>query len=219
MKKDFSVREAIQFGWDTVKSNLGFFIGLMIVVVLLTLIPDKMANMTKESAPLLSGLTNFAGFCIQLILGMGLIKIALRFCDRQKAEFNDLFSCVHLFLNYAAGSILYGLIILGGLILFVVPGIIWGLKFQYFKYLIVEKGFGPIQALKASSAITMGAKGELFIFWSIIFGINLLGIFALFVGLFITIPITMLADAFVYRLLLHQTPEIAQQISSTEQKA
>ena len=135
---------------------------------------------------------------------MGLIKIALKFCDGQKGKFDDLFAHFHLFFKYLAGSILYSLITLAGTILLIIPGIIWGIKFQYFAYFIVDKGLGPIEALKASSAITQGVKWELFLFGLLLFLINLLGLICLIVGIFATIPTVIVAYAFVYRKLERQ---------------
>ena len=108
---------------------------------------------------------------------------------------------VLLFFKYLIGSILYGLIVLGGMLLLIIPGIIWMIKFQFFSYLIIE-GLGPVEALKKSAQITRGAKRELFVFGFILVGITILGVLCLFIGLFATIPTTLLAVAFVYRKLL-----------------
>mgnify|MGYP001580926209 CR=1 FL=1 len=205
----FSKREAIRFGWNTMKSNLGFFIGLLIVVILIGIVPGIIADLLAKDAPVLSIIISIASWVLQLVIGMGLIKIALRFCDKEKGEFAELFSCFPLFFKYLFGSILCMLIVLGGMILLIIPGIIWSIKFQFFTYFIIDKGLGPIEALKRSSAITKGAKWDLFIFGLLLGLINLLGALCLLVGLFATIPTTIVAMAFVYRKLLAQT-EIVQ---------
>jgi len=212
----FSKVEALQFGWNTMKSNLGFFIGLLIVAGLICYVPDIIAGLLKENAPILSIIINIASWVLQLIIGMGLIRIAIRFCDNEKGEFADLFYCFPLFFKYLFSSILYGLIVLGGLILLIVPGIIWGIKFQFFAYFIVDKGCGPMEALKRSSAITMGAKWNLFLFSLLLGLINLVGTLCLLIGLFVTIPVTMVARAFIYRKLLAQTEIV--QMSETSSK-
>jgi uncharacterized membrane protein len=202
--KKFSKGEAIRFGWNTMKNNLGFFIGLLIVAGLITIIPTFLQLATQGDAPGLSFIFAIISGVLQLIIEMGMIKIALKFADNTKAEFGDLFSCLPLFFKYLASSVLYGLITLGGLILLIIPGIIWGIKFYFFGYSIVDQGAGPIEALKRSSAITMGAKWDLFLFGLLIIGINILGLLALVIGLFATIPTSMVAIAFVYRKLLAQ---------------
>ncbi|MBU1261532.1 DUF975 family protein [bacterium] len=205
----FSKGEAIRFGWDTMKSNLGFFIALLIVTFLIIFVPSFISGLIKERASALSIIIDIVVWVLQLVIGMGLIRIALKFCGNEKGEFADIFSCFSLFFKYLFSSVFYGLIVLGGIILLIIPGIIWAIKFQFFSYFIVDKGLGPIEALKRSSAITKGTKWNLFLFSILLILINLLGILCLFIGLFATLPITMVAQAFVYRQLLAQT-EIAQ---------
>jgi uncharacterized membrane protein len=207
MSKKFVISEAVQFGWDTTKSNIGFFIGLLIVAGLIQYVPDIIAAIIEADAPILSIIIQIASFVLSVIIAMGLIKICLRFCDGEKGEFSDLFSCYPLFFNYLVGSILYGLIVVVGLILLIIPGIVWAIKFQFFDYLIVDKGLGPIDALEKSSEITRGVKWELFLLGILLVIINLLGFLCLVVGLFVTIPITMVAMAFVYRKLLPKTSQ------------
>jgi len=137
----------------------------------------------------------------------------LRFCDNEKGRFADLFSQYPLFPQYIVGSILYGLIVFAGTILLIIPGIIWGIQFCFYDYFIVDKGLGPIEALKRSSAITKGVKWDLFAFFLILSGINLLGALCLLIGLFVTIPTTMVALAFVYRKLMDQAGIV--QVSET----
>ena len=91
------------------------------------------------------------------------------------------------------------------MILLIIPGIIWGIKFQFFSCFIVDKGVGPIEALKRSSVITKDAKWDLFLFNLLLILINLLGAICLLIGLFVTIPTTMVDWAFVYRRLFTQT--------------
>ncbi len=201
----FSKSEAIQFGWTTTKNNLGFFIGLLIVIGLFYFVLDFIIELIKDEALILSSIMSIIFWVLDIVIQMGLIRISLRFCDNGKGEFADLFSCFPLFFKYLFGSILYGLIVVGGMILLIIPGIIWGIKFQFFSCFIVDKGVGPIEALKRSSAITKGAKWDLFLFNLLLGLINLLGAICLLIGLFVTIPTTMVAWAFVYRRLLAQT--------------
>ena len=96
------------------------------------------------------------------------------------------------------------------LLLLIFPGIIWAVKFSLSRYFVVEKGLGPIEALKASSRTTKGVKWELFGFGIVCTGINLLGLICLVVGVFATWPMIMVAHALVYRQLMAQTPELAE---------
>jgi len=202
----FIISEAVQFGWNTTKSNIGFFTGLLIVAGLIQYVPDIIATTIKTDAPVLSSIIRIFSYVLSMIVMMGLIKIFLRFCDGETGEFSDLFSCYPLFFKYLIGSIIYGVIVSLGLILLIIPGIVWAIKFQFFDYLIIDKRLGPIDALEKSSEITRGVKLDLLTFGILIWIINLLGLLCLVVGLFVTIPMTVVAKAFVYRKLLHETP-------------
>lgn len=209
----FSKKEAISFGWNALKSNLGFFIGLLLLLGVISWISGYFEKELKENIPL-SIIVSLIFSIVNIILSIGLINISLKFADNIKAKFSDLISCSSLFFNYLAGSILYGLIVLAGFILLIIPGIIWSIKFSFFGYFIVDKKLGPVEALKRSAEITQGAKWDLFLFGILLGLINILGVICLIIGLFAAIPTTMVARAFVYRKLSSQEGSI--QVSSLE---
>ncbi len=197
----YSKAEAFRYGWNMMKNNFGFFIILLLIVGTFYIVPNIVSTLLEQSDPGLSGIINLVAMIINLFMGMGMIKVALKMSNDEKGEIDDLFSAWPLFLNYLGGSILYGLIIFGGILLLIIPGFIWAIKFQFYGYFIVDKGMGPIEALKHSAAITAGVKGDLLLFGLLVGCINFLGVLCLFVGLFATIPTTMLALVFVYRAL------------------
>ena len=209
IEKGFSKGEAIKFGWRMVKSNLIFFIGLFIADGLIYQLLEFISKSAKENIPVLSFVSDIVTLVIQIVIQMGLIKISLRIYDNLRGEFADFFadllSCLPIFLKYLSGIILYILIVLCGMVLLIIPGIIWSVKFSFFGYFIVDKGLGPIEALRRSSLITNGAKEDLLLFWLLISFVNFLGVLAFFIGLFVTIPITVIAIGFVYRKLLNKT--------------
>jgi hypothetical protein len=203
-EKKFSIGEAFGFAWNTAVNNFGFFVGLLFILFLINFIPAFLAGIFRPFCPL-SFFISLAGWIIQMIASIGLIKIALRFCDNEKGLYSDLYRYGHLFFKYLIGSTLYGLAVMGGLILLIIPGIIWGIQFSFFPYFTVEKEAAPLEALKKSSLLTAGVKWPLFWFYLLIIGFNILGFLFFLIGLLITIPASMLAHAWVYRKLLAQT--------------
>lgn len=213
----FSKSEAIKFGWDTTKKNIKFFVILLILVWIINLIPRFLSSPVSFVMP--KGIIDDSYFMRMLfavifiliiamitwflknLVDIGLIKIALKFHGNQKPVFGDLFSGTKVFWQYIAGSILYGLIVIAGFLLLIIPGIIWSIKFQYYSYLIIDKGLGPVEALKQSSKITQGIKWDLFVFNLALIGVIVLGFLALFIGLFWAVPTNMLATAYVYKKL------------------
>jgi hypothetical protein len=206
-EKYFSKDEAIKFGWQKTFDNIGLFIKAMIIIFIFSVTLNLFAKQTQDTNPALSLFLNVVYYFGSIIFGIGLIRIYLKLCDNQEPQFQDLYlgQGLKLWLSYLVTSLLYILIVLGGLILILVPGIIWAIRFQYCQYLVIDKGLGPVEALRKSSAITMGQKRELFVFGLLLFLINILGFLAFFFGLFITMPLTMIAAASVYRKLLSQT--------------
>jgi uncharacterized membrane protein len=197
----FSIGDAVSFGWETMKANIFFFIGVLIVMGVAEGIPRVIGDLTVKDRPVVATIFYIISVVVNMGLSMGFIKILLKFCDGEKPKFSELFSCFHLFFKYLGAVILYALIVLGGMILLIVPGVIWAIKFQFFPYFIVESELGPIESLKRSSAITDGAKMDLFLFGLLLLGINIVGALCCLIGLFATIPITMVALAYVYRTL------------------
>ena len=213
-KKSFSYSDTIGYGWSVMASNIGYFIGLIFLLVFLTyLAPVSRIIIMKVGVPeplmtTLSISLQIIGQLVSLILGIGMIKIALSFCNEHKPAISTLFDGFDCFWRYLGTAILYILIVLGGFILFIVPGIIWSIKFSLSYYYVIDKGLGPIEALKASARATDTVKWELFGFGMLCTLIIYAGALCLGVGIFAAFPTVMIAKALVYRQLGAQTVEV-----------
>ena len=198
----FSKSEAILFGWNTLKKNFGFFLGMLaIVVVVNVLVGFVMSSFSEEAPKVLVIAVSVISWILDLLISMGVIRITLKFCDQEQATYRDLFSAYRLLLNYLVGSIVYGMMVAIGFVFLIVPGIYLAVKYQFYDYLIIDKGMGPIKAIKRSGVLTEGVKRNLVLFWLALVGINILGMIALGVGLIATVPVSWLANAYVYRRL------------------
>lgn len=203
-KAHFSKKEAINLGFGLAKKNIVFFIGLFVIVVIVSSISSGIQiGVALEKQPMLYILLNVFTFIVNAVIGIGLIKISLEFIDGRKPKFSDLFYTKPL-VNFILASLIRGVITLIGFILLIVPGIVFSIRLQFVAYLIVEKNLPPVDAVKKSWEMTRGNTWNLFFFGILLFLINVLGAIILLVGLFVTVPLTMLATTFVYRkLLLH----------------
>ena len=157
--KKFSKSEAIRFGWNTTKNNLGLFIGLLMIEGLIYVVPN---TIIRKDNLVLSIVVNIIFWTFGLIIGMGFIKISLKFCDNEKPSISDLFSCFHLLFKALVGTILYAVIVFVGYILLIIPGIIWLIKFWFLIYFIVDKEIGPIEALKKVHRLPKVLNGTYF---------------------------------------------------------
>jgi uncharacterized membrane protein len=197
----FSKKEAIKFGWGIAKKKIKFFVPLLILVFGSSFLFDYLSDLAKKESFLISFLLTIVGFALSIIFSLGLIKISLEICDGKEPKISDLFSQYRLFFRYLFASVLKSLITLFGFILLIIPGIILSIRFGFFDYLIVDRNSRIIESLKKSWEITKGSTWNLFLLYLLLGIINVLGFFALIVGLFWSIPTTMLAEAFVYRKL------------------
>ncbi|MBA7634469.1 hypothetical protein ES703_42054 [subsurface metagenome] len=232
--KSFSFGEVLGFGWRTMKDNLGFFVGVGIILFLISSLGQIFSYVVQQYSgiisPLFALLLLLVTSIIEIIVAIGLIKITLSFCDERKPRFSTLFDAWGCFWKYLVAGFLYILIMMAPpaacILLLIFPSaateipyfvplffvmafilaIALSIKFSLCFYFVVDKGLGPINALKASSRTTMDAKWSLFVFGILCSLINLLGTLCFGIGMFATFPIVMVAMALVYRQLSAQTP-------------
>lgn len=209
----FSYKEALNFGWEGVKNNLVFFIGLFLLVIGLNIVPSIVGAILQAIGGksgsffivLLVFVISIIGIIIELLTSIGIFNVSLNYYDSGTVKIGDFFSKWGLIGQYVMCTLVYGVIVLIGCILLIVPGIIWSIKYQFAPLLVVDKGMGAMDAIKASGDMTSGYKWDLFIFWIVLVVINVIGALALLIGLFVTIPISWLAYIWVYRKLLNRT--------------
>lgn len=208
--KKFSISEAIKFGWEVFKKNPWFLIGIILVIFFINSVPNIISDQLRsDDNSMILAIIGLAFWILNMLVSLGGIKISLALTDGKKAEFADLFNGYNLLISFILASILYAVIVIFGVILLIVPGIIFAIMFHFYSYLIVDKKMSPIEALKESKKLTSGSKWQLFLFGLVLGLLNIAGILALFVGLLITVPVTMIAYAYVFRKLQGTTPTFA----------
>lgn len=200
--KMFSDGAMIKMGWAKAKENIGLFFGAMIVAGLTVYIPMFLLMWIGDAAdmPGLFGLLSFIAYLgIGGLIGAGLVRMFLNVADGKKPEISMLFGESKLIVNFILVNLLYGIITMIGLFLFIIPGVIWSMKYMFAPMLVVDKGMKPMDALKESARLTDGMKWDLFAFYHVLTVFIMLGYLALFVGVFVTVPAGMIALMGVYR--------------------
>lgn len=202
----------IRFGWETFKKRPWFFIGIQALILIASSFASELSGHADKAqgSGLVLGLSGvFVGIVIQMLVKMGSVSFALKAHeDAGAAQVNDLWA-PETFWTFLLASILVGLIIVGGIILLIVPGIIWALRYMFVPYLVVDRKLGVRDAMKESARITMGHKWQLLGLMCLVVLVNILGLIALIVGLLVSIPVTMFALAHAYRTLEHAASEVA----------
>lgn len=216
----FSIDSAIQFGWDKMRKNFGFFVAFILITGVIKALTDpniltvskdidlshsfweQLKMMAFESGAESQGW----GFTIlswitRALLSIATIKVALLIHDDKKVTWEDIRESFERFPSYVVGTLVYGLIVVLGLILFILPGIYLAIRLQYVPYLIIDKNMRPLDAISESYAITQGNTFNLAFLGVVIGVINIVGALCLLVGLFATVPTGLVAMAYAYRKL------------------
>lgn len=199
-RNPFSIKESFIFGWEAFKAHYRVFVPAMGISVAISFASEYVFNQHAPSLTIV-GVVFTLGTIAQLIIGMGLTKVALKITAGEPVAFDDVFSVTHLFFSYIGALILYALIVLGGFLLLIVPGLIWLVSYWFFPYALIDGERGAKAAFAEAKRISKGVRGHLFLLILVSGILNIAGVLAYFVGLFITIPVTVLAAAHVYRIL------------------
>ncbi|MBI2396082.1 MAG: hypothetical protein HYV09_41345 [Deltaproteobacteria bacterium] len=138
------------------------------------------------------------GWVLQAFFQAGFTKMFITAARGGAPEFAQLFSGGPRFLAMLGGMLLHSILVILGFALLVVPGVILALGLTLYPYYIVERGLGPVEALKASWDATMGHKGKLFVLGLYSLGVALVGLLACCVGMLPAMAVISVAQAVVY---------------------
>ncbi len=148
---------------------------------------------------------SIAGFLastvFSMFIGLGLARCCLSLVSGDEATIATLFSQGPKLINALLASLLFGLMIMAGLLLLIVPGIILMLRYSFYQEAIVDRNLGVMDAFKYSARLTQNNRLNLFGLGVISMLIVLAGVLAFFVGLIFAIPWISLITPLAYRFL------------------
>lgn len=195
--KRVEIGKAIGYGWDSIKKDFWYFIGIVVMYLVITGITNG-RDENQASWSLL-------GLFLSAWMTSGYMKLILSYYDGKKLPFADLFTQIKYFWRVLGATLLIGLIFIGGLILLIVPGIYWALRYRFAINLIIDKDMGITEAMGESARLTKGVKWRLLGFGFVTLGVIILGVICLGIGVLVAIPIVWLADVYIYKNLLGQS--------------
>lgn len=148
-----------------------------------------------------------------VIVRIGYNKMFLRIHDGESPKFSDIFKEYRTFWKFIGVSILYPIVVICGIILLIIPGIFWAIRFSFSPLIVIDTKIGPIKAMKESYAITKGAFWKIMLFWIAVAILNFVGFLFFGIGLLLTVPVTTFASVYVYRLLSQKKAGLMQTAS------
>lgn len=140
-----------------------------------------------------------AGNVLSILLSLGMVRIGLNLVSGKQASVGQLFGEGRKLLPAIGASILFGLMLVIGLLLLIVPGIYIALRYGQFMNAMVDRNLGVMDSLKYSSSITTNNRLNLFLLLLLSIAIAIAGLLALVVGLIFAYPVIWLSWIVAYR--------------------
>ena len=198
-KKTFSDGEVLKHAWQKLQGNIGLMISSILVVFALSLLPLLIGVYIDSQVAIFVLFLFYIGF--SWFLYIGLIRLFIAVSDGEKASLKMLFSGADRLLPFIAVSFLYAALVLFGYFLFIIPGVIWTLKYMFAPWLIVDQKMQVMESFEKSREMTDGLKWDLLGFYMVMSVVTMLGVMAFYIGIIITMPLAMLSFAKLYRTI------------------
>ncbi len=180
--KKVMIKEAIKTGWHAFSRRPLYLLGLTLAFVLLTAVSTANQIITALTA----------------VLYGGYIMMMIRHLHGEHIVFDDLFAIQDRWVSYAGLVLIKTFLIILGLLCFVIPGIYLAIRWMFAEMLVVDQNMKPIEALKASSKLTEGVRGKLFLLVLVLILLIFIGVLFFIIGMFIMSIVSMFAYIKVY---------------------
>jgi hypothetical protein len=203
-----SIGEAIDFAWPAYRRRWRLFTGVLLAM-LGTWVVLEVVVFTTQGLGILGWAFEHIAFLLCFAgMEVGLLRISLALQDGRNPKLADAFNHFSLAPCFLTGQLLYLAMVLAGLVLLVVPGILLAARFALFGFQIAGGESTVLRSFKQSGNLTRGATSRLVAILVTLLVFNLLGAALLGVGLFVTVPISVLMMASIYHQLSATAPMV-----------
>ncbi len=190
------------------KENLGLLVGVMVAIMGINMgigfVVGALQSSGNDALVILGVGLNLGSNVLGIFLGIGQAQIMLNLARNQPAEFGQLFQGGPRFLPVFGGSLLAGLGLMGGFILFVVPCIIFLVLGWPFYWLIIDKKVPVLESFPLAFEIGKQNVGATLLIWLTSIGVMLLGLLACLVGIVAAAPLVGMMYAVGYLMMAGQ---------------
>ncbi len=201
------VGEVYNFGWKVMRKS---FLPLLLVIIVVAIFnPSITVNVDDYQSENVI-LKIFALAFILFVsnpIKYGAAYIFLKAVRNIKFEAKDIFDGFKNYLNVALAALLAGSIIVAGIILLIVPGIIFACRLAFVPYLVMDKQYDPVKAVEESWRLTKGYGWTIFGMAMLAIPIVIGGLLALIVGVFVSLIWINAAFASMYQAVLEERAE------------
>ena len=187
-KTFISNREILLDAWNSLSGYIGLAIGFSFLYGVIT---SFAANLFYIPLLIISG-----------PISLGYSIFTLNLVRKKNPQIGDMFAGFNFFEKAIGVYFLYTLIVLGGFILLIIPGIYWGLMYSQSYFILADNpNIKVTDALAKSKEMMNGSKLKLFLLQLLYLVLVILSIFTLCLGLIVIIPWIRVANAKFYEYL------------------
>lgn len=203
------VGPALSFAWDKFKNNALVWVAIVLVAFLIQIAINLIfgSNTEIDDDGVLSvgfGIWQFLGTVVSTIVGYlisaALVRGALHETDGTKPGFGSFFQFTRVGTVILAG-LLVGLATGIGLLLCILPGLVIAFFTWWTMQFVIDRDQDAVSAIKSSFTAISGNAGPLLLLALALFGINVVGALLCGVGLLVTVPLTIIASTYAYRVV------------------
>lgn len=187
-----TIRQAFNFAWPIFKKRFGLFTAVLLTIFSAWVALEIVVIAGQRFGILLWAVAHLAFLVFVAGVEVGFLRICLALCDGREPRYADTFTHLALGPKFLVGQILYLLTTVIGLLLLVVPGVYFGVRYVLFGFCMASGETNLVRSFQQSAILSVDTK--MYLLWILValFALNAIGACLLGLGLFITVPLSVL---------------------------
>lgn len=214
-----SAIHSLQHAWGRLLDNAGVLLTLSFILFLFDS-PWTFIRFVWDATPysaewwLWYGSGALVSFFLITPFRFGFLWSALQVARGKPAHFEHFTRGFRHYFAIIAGSFLYGLSVVVGLLLFVLPGIYLAARMGLFPYRIMAGHAGPVAALKQSWALTKGHTASLLVYGVLFVLVSIAGALTFGILALVLFPYLFLAYGALYHQIAEPEPADTERVAT-----
>lgn len=193
----------LQLAWDLFKANVPLLLTTHLTFLVISILLNLISENLQDNGVAVAFMSVF-GTAVNWFVSIGIIRVTLGVARGQSVEYMELFSGAPYFVRVAIVNILYGLMVLLGCLLFIVPGIYLAMKYWPAQYFVIDRDMDVMDAFRAAGEFTDGNKGQSLLLSLLSGAVSIVGFLALCVGFIVAYPIITLMWTIGFMMITRQ---------------
>lgn len=197
MKKTLNIVMVLKDSWKLFLEHKHFYLKVVLVFGLIAVVADWLRE--EDSMMFIDVVLSIINMVATWYGSIVLMKASLSVVEHKPIASDVYNLTISTIITLVLASVLTGLGVFVGVLLFIIPGILFALRTSLTQYLILDEQLSSVSAIKRSIALTKGYSWSLFRLALCFIVGTALSIFPLFgLGFIVLIPISTIALSLVY---------------------